>query len=449
VPIESRGFYQQFPFHKLSGKEAEVGFMKRFARVSVLISSFAVLLSSGTNVFAQGGAPNNPLRNSPPPANSQQPQPNGQQANGGQPRVAQQPSGPVQVPSQSPQQNPQYQGQSNGGQPNGGQLNYGGQQNPGLQQQPNQAQQRQPGVMPPNQQPARPQQLALQAPFKLTPQQQADLDQLLGEWETQSNNMQNFSCKFMRTTYKPAFMGNNNQPAELDIGEIKYAAPDKGMFRVDKTFVYVKNPKTNEYEQQPGGDGEHWTCSGTSIYNVNVADKTIEEYPLPKQLQGKAITEGPLPFVFGAKAADLKARYFLRDITPQPEQGKTVWLQVVPKYRRDAQNFQFCEVILTKNDMLPYAIKVIDPGATPQNLARTVYTFEDRSVNGAWARLQNWLKDFSIPTKIGYKHVVKEAPEQAPPQGPPAAQAQQAQQPGAQNQPPQRQTFNPQVPARR
>ena len=40
--------------------------------------------------------------------------------------------------------------------------------------------------------------------------------------------------------------------------------------------------------------------------------KQLVERPIPPQLQGQAIVDGPLPFLFGAEAAKLKARYWMR-----------------------------------------------------------------------------------------------------------------------------------------
>ena len=65
----------------------------------------------------------------------------------------------------------------------------------------------------------------------------------------------------------------------------------------------------------------------------------LTESPLPKELQGKDIVDGPLPFLFGAKAEKLKQRYYLRIITPPDVQGQ-VWLEAWPRFLADARNFQ-------------------------------------------------------------------------------------------------------------
>ena len=60
--------------------------------------------------------------------------------------------------------------------------------------------------------------------------------------------------------------------------------------------------------KQENAIGEHWVCDGTSIYEYRTEQKQLVERPIPKEMQGKAIVDGPLPFLFGAEAAKLKQR---------------------------------------------------------------------------------------------------------------------------------------------
>src|SRR4029077_6046625 len=78
-------------------------------------------------------------------------------------------------------------------------------QPPATQQaQPSAAQQAQPGKLA-NGAPAKPQQIAVQPPFVLAPQEQAQLDQLLGEWEKNNSAIKTFRCSFTRREYDPTF----------------------------------------------------------------------------------------------------------------------------------------------------------------------------------------------------------------------------------------------------
>jgi TIGR03009 family protein len=252
----------------------------------------------------------------------------------------------------------------------------------------------------------------LPAPFTLTPAEQANLDQLLKDWEAASNSIKTFKCGFTRMEYDPALVGGNpNQPSAVSKGELKYATPDKGMFRVKEQTNFAPNPAApGKFAAQPVDPSEWWTCDGKSMYEVTIRnnDKLVVETPLPPELQGKAITDGPLPFVFGAKAAALKDRYYMRVITPAQKAAAEVWLEAFPRQQKDAANFSSVTLILEKTKLQPMAVQIFNPGANAQNPSRTVILLEDASVNSPWAPLQNLFDDFARPNPIGYKHVLQQ-----------------------------------------
>jgi TIGR03009 family protein len=202
--------------------------------------------------------------------------------------------------------------------------------------------------------------------FPLTPQQQAQVDWVLRRWEQQSAGVKTFECKFTRFVYDPVWPGSGdpNKPRYVDEGEIRYAAPDKGLFRV----------------YQPRGAGperrEHWISNGKSIFQYDFQKQELVEYPLPPEMQGKAIANGPLPFLFGATADHLRGRYFLRIVTPADRKDQ-VWLEAYPRFQADAANFRQATLILTLSDMRPFALQLVEPNG--QN--RTVYRFQDPKVN--------------------------------------------------------------------
>jgi TIGR03009 family protein len=391
----------------------------------------AVWLGASTALYAQNGATNNnPLRGNPPAAGNQQnynPPPYNPPAYN-PPPAAQQPGQGYQ------QGQPQYgQGNPSGQQQYGSQPNYGGQQNPGAplgvggQAQPGTPQQagRQQGGTLPNQAPVQPIQLPIQPPFVLNAEEQAKLDRFLADWEAKSDNVKTFSCKFARFVYDPVWTnGKDDQPISRDIGEIKYAAPDRGMFRVDETLNYRYNKEKNTWDSFNAEITDYWTCSGTSIYTVDYKNKLIQEHPVPKHMQGKAISDGPLPFVFGAKAEALKRRYYLKDITP-PNVVDKVWLDVRPKFRADAQNYSQIMLILSKDNLMPTGMQMFDPGAKAGNLSRTVIAFDKHKVNDPVQKFKDWFGDFSVPNPgFGFKHVVVPQEAPAPPQAQPPAQVQ-------------------------
>jgi len=228
------------------------------------------------------------------------------------------------------------------------------------------------------------------APFVLSPEQQAQVDQVLLAWEQRCAKIKMFECTFARYEYDAVF-GDGTSPKHVDQGNLKYGAPDRGLFRVEK-------PRE-----------EQWICDGRAIYEYKYEDKTIRKYPLPPELQGKAISNGPLPFLFGANAQHLKQRYFIRLITPPDAQGQ-VWLEAYPRFQQDAANFSKADLILTSRDMLPFALQLYQPGGKN----RTVYRFANITLNNP-LRILNDPFRVSEPAWSDWEIVVEQpqAPAQA------------------------------------
>jgi TIGR03009 family protein len=193
-------------------------------------------------------------------------------------------------------------------------------------------------------------------------------------------------------------------------GELKYAAPDKGLFRVKEMKQW--NPETRRYDVRGGDAGEHWVCNGESIYEFRHAERQLRETKLPPDMRGMAISEGPLPFVFGAKAATLKARYWMRIITP-PDVRDQIWLEALPREQRDAANFSKVELILQR-DLMPFAIQIYKPGGQD----RDVFQFDPRT--NLIDKGLDMIRDFAKPmTPFGYKYVLEDLQSAAA--APPAA----------------------------
>jgi TIGR03009 family protein len=235
--------------------------------------------------------------------------------------------------------------------------------------------------------------------LKLTAAEQQWIDQVLGYWEERSNKVKTFECKFKRWDYEPIFGPKDangkpkNEPKTYAEGYIKYAQPDKGAFRVEKLSAYVPPAKPGEqgtYAPQDPDFGEHWVCDGKVIYAFEAPKKQLTVQPLPPELQGKAIADGPLPFMFGARAETIKARYWIHEMPADvkavlPEGGKGKYcLEAVPKARQDAQNFSKVRIILDGQDFLPEIMEVFAPNFDPvTNPNRQSYLFTDRATKDA------------------------------------------------------------------
>ncbi len=241
-----------------------------------------------------------------------------------------------------------------------------------------------------------------QPPFQLNEQEQAFVDRVLQDWQTVSGRVKTLEATFTRFDYDGVFGDPNKATREVE-GRLRYAAPDKG-----------------HYELNDGT--EKWVCTGTAIFEFRNVDKTVREHRLPPELQGQAISDGPMPFVFGVDKEKMKARYWVRIITPPGTQGE-VWLEAYPRTAKDAANFRKVDVILRFTVNSDGTIADLQPKALNQHLpndkARTAYLFTNMTINGAGAGLREWFNWFVRPnTPFGWQHQVIDDNAPAGPQAP-------------------------------
>jgi TIGR03009 family protein len=257
-----------------------------------------------------------------------------------------------------------------------------------------------------------------QQPPPLSPAESAALDQWLVAWERRNATVRTWSCAFHKWEYNawsPVDAKGERLAFTESTGELKYAAPDKGLYRVKESKQW--SPEARRYEVRGGDAGEHWVCNGESIYEFRHTERQLRETKLPAEMRGKAISDGPLPFVFGAKADTLKKRYWMRLITPADVRDQ-VWLEALPRYQADAANFSKVELILQARDLMPFAIQVHKPGGQD----RDVYQFDPRT--NLIDKGLDMIRDFARPTTpFGYTYVLEDVSGQAPAAQPPGGQA--------------------------
>jgi TIGR03009 family protein len=209
------------------------------------------------------------------------------------------------------------------------------------------------------------------------------VDDILGYWEARSNKIKTFECGFYRYEYDPVF-GPKDVAKTKAGGEIKYAQPDKGLFRVTSLFSYTGPPLKEgdeaQYAEQDASFGEHWVSDGIRVFQFDARGKRLIERTLPPEMQGQAIADGPLPFLFGARAQTIMARYWIHGL-PQSGNGK-YWLEAVPKSRQDAQNFKMVHIALDETSFLPAVLIVFAPNYDAKtNPSRTTYVFNTIKTN--------------------------------------------------------------------
>lgn len=229
------------------------------------------------------------------------------------------------------------------------------------------------------------------------------LNQVLDYWQHKTSTIQRYRCNFKRYEYELIRRPVQANQSDFEFvnktyteGKIQYAAPDKGLFQVEliKHRTPPKQPGGPPvWQDQIGGQREHWVCDGESIFEFNHAQKQLIVRPLPPDMKGKQITEGPLPFMFGAKTDQIKSRFWVHVITPKDTENE-FHLEAVPKTSQDAENFRMLHIIIDGGDFLPKAMVLFH-----RNNAKTTFLFEDRDVN--WNTtldsLKIWSRDFYEP----------------------------------------------------
>ena len=227
-------------------------------------------------------------------------------------------------------------------------------------------------------------------------------------WEDKSEQVKTFTCEFERWEYDSVFGPGSETPLFKSTGRLSYQKPDKGSFKIEQIRKWQGTPESGEGDWKPLDNkiGEHWVCDGKAVYMYNHEEKQLEVQPLPPELQGKSIVDGPLPFLFGAEADKLRRRYWIRSTQSDAE---SIFLQAYPRRQEDAANYHHVDIKLNRKSMLPEGIQVW----MPNSQSRAVYIFQQPSVND---KLEQFFSQvFKTPhTPLGWKKVVLDPPPSAP-----------------------------------
>ena len=136
------------------------------------------------------------------------------------------------------------------------------------------------------------------------------VNQVLQYWEERSSKIKALTCQFRKWEYDPVFgpkeadgrTPNFKAPLTIAEGEIKYASPDKGKFQVTSLSRYSGPPTMPggdpQYAVQDASFSEHWVSDGKNVFEYDARNKRLIQRELPPEMQGKAIADGPLPFLF-------------------------------------------------------------------------------------------------------------------------------------------------------
>ncbi|MCD0459661.1 TIGR03009 domain-containing protein [Roseiconus lacunae] len=226
----------------------------------------------------------------------------------------------------------------------------------------------------------------------LNAQQQQQLDRVLLAWQQKSQSTKTLECKFERWHYDllAAPAGVHAHKAE---GVVKYANPDKGLFRVDNIMFY-KGMKDQKPEYGPTANkfGEYWICNGTQLIEYDREQQQCNLQELPPNMQGTQIFNSPLPFVFNLDAKQIQQRYWVcLGESPKPN---SFLVQAFPKLQEDRAQYKMVQVVLSA-DYEPEVMIMYAPNFH-QKLAPQWdhYEFTDVKRNAIGAGIQQFMGNF-------------------------------------------------------
>jgi len=218
-----------------------------------------------------------------------------------------------------------------------------------------------------------------------------ELEDLLVLWERQSSKVNKLRGEIKRFTYDSVFSVEKRA-----LGTFWYQSPDMG--RIDFQAVKVPEPAINPNKKDANGKpytiesdvAQRWICTGKQIFIIHDDTKIYDKIDIPAQQQGKNIMNGPLPFLFGLKAEQAKARYMLSLGDMHFPQGKVekladgntrqwppqVHIVAFPKLEVDAREWSRAEVMLDAKTFIPMAIKLFNP----QGNMETVYVLAPSAI---------------------------------------------------------------------
>ena len=252
----------------------------------------------------------------------------------------------------------------------------------------------------------------------LSEKHQQYIQRVLMYWQSHTEKIDHYRSDFERWQFDTVY-GPRNTFKTFSTGKVRFANPDKGLFKVEKVLTYQPASAQSKasYKEVPGTHGEFWVCDGKSIFEYDFLNERLIQQVLPAELQGKNIINGPLPFLFGCNAQDIMNRFWVRAITPQNVEGE-IWLEAYPKTIHDASNYQKVHIIIDNKDFLPKGMVIFDRSYEKgKNHSRTVFNFKEREINFATTleKLNPFYRNFYEPAlPSGWKKVVNAAPTAKP-----------------------------------
>ena len=229
----------------------------------------------------------------------------------------------------------------------------------------------------------------------------ARLNQLLTAWQQVSKGTKTLETSFERWHYD-MFAAPAGVHASKATGSLRYAAPDKGLFKVEQLMFFqgMQDGKP-QFGPAPGKFGEHWVCNGRELIEFDRGAKKCTILELPPNMQGTQIFNSPLPFVFNLDAAQIQKRYWIREVKPPENQPNIYLIEAWPKWQEDRAQYKLVQVALDKNTFLPTALIMYAPNFNAKTAPKwDHYEFSKTKRNGIGAAfMTKFIQSSFIPAK--------------------------------------------------
>jgi TIGR03009 family protein len=179
-----------------------------------------------------------------------------------------------------------------------------------------------------------------------------NLEKLLATWEMYSANLRTLDVRMTRTDRSPAWDEDEHYE-----GRAMFKTPNRAWLDFQKEKE-VKDPKTGARTPKLVAY-ERIVCTGTEVWQYRCDTAQIFIYPLEKDVQQRALEEGPLPFLFNFKAAEAKKRYLMTLVDDHPS---TPTIRIIPRLAIDQESFKVAWVTLDRQVfLLPRRVFLVAP----------------------------------------------------------------------------------------
>jgi len=184
--------------------------------------------------------------------------------------------------------------------------------------------------------------------FPLPPEQEAVVDRFLAAWEEFGSQIKFFESPFEYRVFRatPTAPVDPHNPVHTAAGTFRYTEPNRIFYSVE------------------GSEPERFISDGDSFFMFDFHAKKVIEFPLPSEMKREGTMLGPLPLVFGARASEMKGRYFVKLVTPEQSLGQQIWVQAWPRFAEEADDFQSIVIVLDRATFHPMAIRKFHAGGS-------------------------------------------------------------------------------------